>query len=124
MKALIVVLIASLPAATARTFESLGKATSVMRLPASIIKDVIEFDCSTPTTEVDVSTQLETIRLLGKNCPQDLKLLHAEFQQELHAFPAVDAGSITSEFAYLRKGENHLQVTAGSKSIKLRIFRY
>lgn len=124
MKALIVLMIASLPAATARTFETLGKATSGMRLPASVIKDVIEFDCSGKKSEIDVSTQLETIRILGKNCPKDLQLLHSEFQQELHSFPAVDEGSMTSEFAYLRKGENHFLVTAGIKSIKLKIFRY
>lgn len=110
--------------ATAKTFESLARTTSALRLPSSVVKEAIEIDCATTHDEVEFSTQLETIRIVGKNCPQDISVTHMQFQQQLHAFPAADEGTITSEYAYLRKGENHIQITAGKKSLRLKILRY
>lgn len=110
--------------ATAKTFESYAKTASSMRLPSSVTKEAIEFDCANPLADVELSTQQETIRVIGKNCPKDLSVQHVEFKQALHTFPAADEGTMTSEFAYLRKGENHIDVQAGSKQIHLKIFRY
>ncbi|MCC6137377.1 MAG: hypothetical protein IT287_02005 [Bdellovibrionaceae bacterium] len=124
LKLFLTLFISSTPIATAKTFESLARTTSALRLPASVVKEAIEIDCATTHDEVELSTQLETIRVVGKNCPQDISVMHLQFQQKLHAFPAADEGTMTSEYAYLRKGENHIQITAGKKSLRLKILRY
>lgn len=124
LKLMTILIIASSPLATAKTFESLGKTTSSMRLPSSAIKEAIEFDCATQNSELELSTQQETIRVVGKHCPKDMTVQHMQFQQSLHSFPAADDDTMTSEFAYLRKGENHIEVQAGAKHIRLKIFRY
>lgn len=124
LKLFLILFVASVPMATAKTFESLGRTASSMRLPSSAVKEAIEFDCATQTAEMELSTQQETIRVVGKNCPKDLAIQHVQFQQALHSFPAAEEDTMTSEFAYLRKGENHIDVKAGAKQIRLRIFRY
>ncbi len=124
LKLFSILFIASTPMATAKTFESLGKTASSMRLPSSAVKEAIEFDCATQNKELELSTQQETIRVVGKNCPKDMSVQHVQFAQVLHSFPAADENTMTSEFAYLRKGENHIDVKAGDKHIRLRIFRY
>lgn len=116
--------IASAPIATAKTFESLGRTTSSLRLPASVIKEAIEFDCATPNKEVELSTQQETIRIVGKNCPKDISVLHTQFNQKLHSFAAAEDDTTTSEFAYLRKGDNLFDIKAGDKTIRLKVYRY
>lgn len=123
-KVAITLIIASAPIATAKTFESLARTTSTLRLPASAIKEAVEFDCASKQQDLKLSTNLETIRVIGKNCPLDMTVMQTEFQQQLHAFSAVEEGSMTSEYAYLRKGENQFEIHAGKKSIKLKIFRY
>lgn len=124
VKLFVALFIASAPLATAKTFESLGKTTSSLRLPASVIKEAIEFDCATPKLEMELATQQETIRIVGKNCPKDMTVVHAQFNQKLHSFSSADEDTTTSEFAYLRKGENHFDIMAGKKSIRLKVFRY
>lgn len=123
-KTFLSLLVACAPIATAQTFESLGKTTSSMRLPASVMKEAIEFDCATPSKDVELSTQQETIRIIGKNCPKDISVLHTQFNQKLHSFAAADENTTTSEFAYLRKGDNIFDIRAGGKTIYLKVFRY
>lgn len=117
-------IVASTPLATAKTFESLGKTTSSLRLPSSVVKEAIEFDCATPNKDLELSTQQETIRIVGKNCPKDISVTHTQFNQKLHSFPAADEDTITSEFAYLRKGDNVFDIKAGAKVMHLKVFRY
>jgi hypothetical protein len=125
IKSFLTVLIALVPIGTARTFETFtSKPTSSMRLPASVLKEALEIDCSTSNKNIELSTPLETIRIVGKDCPHDISLMQMEFKQKLHTFPAVEEGSISSEFAYLKKGENVFEVLAGSKTIQLKVFRY
>jgi hypothetical protein len=93
------------------------------RVPASINQNIFDFDCSKPLAVKEVSTQLETIRLVIKNCAQAPELKNFKLDQKLLAFPIAKT-NYSSEFAYLVKGENQFVIKANSQEYKISIFRY
>lgn len=100
------------------------KPSSSLRIPASAQKDTIEVDCGAHKESVELSTPHETVRIVGVNCPRDMQLTHREYKQQLHIFPSMEEGEVTSEFAYLKKGKNEFELVAGEKKMTLKVFRY
>lgn len=107
---------------SASPFEGSRK-SSKFRLPASIAKQVINFDCSQPNEAMELSTQFETVRIETKNCPTKFSFTNVKLNHNLMTFEA-SSGIFSSEFAYLAHGENSFLLKAGEKEYKISIHRF
>jgi hypothetical protein len=93
------------------------------RLPNTVVKQSFEFDCLKPADKLEVSTDLETIRMEAKNCEEKV-----EFKNEMHPQPLVTFSmgpqQFASEFAYLTKGANNFSISVSGKSYKVFVHRF
>ena len=120
VKFVLSLLIASAPVTTARTFETLpSKPTSSLRLPTSIVKDSIEFDCA-ETNKISIPRNWNYSHRREKlpgTCPSRMQY------QQSWSFPQWKR--MRSQRIRLPvQGANQFQMVAGKKTMILKIFRY
>ena len=93
------------------------------RLPSSVAQPILKFDCSHPSEKLAVSTSFETIRLEAQNCPQKIGFKNEKHPQSLVIFP-MGHEKYSSEFAYLKQGENTFNVSLSDKNYKVSVTRF
>lgn len=93
------------------------------RSPTSVSPTVIQIDCRQLKEQMSLSTELETIRLEADHCSELFSLELQEHQTKLHTF-RISGHKISSEFAYLKKGENLFHLRMKNKTIKIKVMRF
>lgn len=94
-----------------------------LRLPSSVAQPVIHFDCTHPVENIEISTSFETVRLEALNCAAKVGFKNEKHPQDLVIFP-MGPEKFASEYAYLKDGANHFEITANSKSYKISVTRF
>lgn len=93
------------------------------RLPSSASPQMVRYDCSKPQEVLEVSTNLETIRIEAINCHQKIDFKNLKQNLKLHTFPTKNQ-TFSSEFAYLEKGPNQFQLKADEQTVSVNILRF